>query len=96
MPKYIILGNWTDQGVKTVKETTKRADQVKALAAKMGAKLDVYWTMGSYDFVAIAEAPNDDAYMQLALQIGTQGNVRTTSMKAWSQDEALKVIGKLQ
>src|SRR3970282_2311028 len=66
MPKYIILGNWTDQGVKTVKETTKRAVQVKALAAKMGAKLDVYWTMGIYDFVAVAEAPSDEADIELA------------------------------
>jgi len=95
MPKYIILGNWTDQGIKTVKETTKRADQVKALAAKMGAKLDVYYTMGAYDFVAIAEAPNDETYMQLALQIGSQGFVHTTTLKAWSQDEASKVLSKL-
>ena len=96
MPKYIILGQWTDQGIRAVKDTAKRADAIRGLAAKMGAKIDIWWTMGAYDFVAIAEAPNDDAYMQLALQIGTQGNVRTTSMKAWSQDEALKVIGKLQ
>ncbi|TLZ52877.1 MAG: GYD domain-containing protein [Methanobacteriota archaeon] len=96
MPKYIILGQWTDQGIRTVKDTAKRADAVKALAAKMGAKLDVWWTMGAYDFVAMAEAPNDETYMQLALQIGTQGNVRTTSLKAWSQDEAVKVISKLQ
>jgi len=95
MPKYIILGNWTDQGVKTVKETTKRAEQVKALAAKMGAKLDVYWTMGAYDFVAVAEAPSDEAYMQLALTIGSQGNTRTTTLKAWTQDEAAKVVAKL-
>ncbi len=95
MPKYIILGNWTDQGAKTVKETTKRADAVKALAAKMGAKLDVYWTMGQYDFVAIADAPNDETYMQLAFQIGAQGNTRTTTLKAWTQDETTKVVGKL-
>ena len=95
MPKYIILGNWTDQGVKTVKDTTKRADQAKALAAKMGGKLDVYWTMGAYDFVAVAEAPSDEAYMQLALTIGSQGNTRTTTLKAWTQDEAAKVVAKL-
>jgi len=95
MPKYIILGNWTDQGIKTVKETTKRADQVKALAAKMGAKLDVYYTMGAYDFVAIAEAPNDETYMQLAFTIGSAGNTRTTTLKAWTQDEAAKVVAKL-
>jgi len=95
MPKYIILGNWTDQGIKTVKETTKRAVQVKALAAKMGAKLDVYWTMGIYDFVAVAEAPSDEAYMQLAFTIGSAGNTRTTTLKAWTQDEAAKVVAKL-
>lgn len=95
MPKYIILGNWTDQGVKTVRETTKRADAAKALAAKIGGKLDVYWTMGQYDFVAIAEAPNDEAYMQLAFAIGAQGNTRTTTLKAWTQDETAKVVSKL-
>jgi len=95
MPKYIILGNWTDQGVKTVKETAKRADAAKALAAKMGGKLDVYWTMGAYDFVAVADAPNDEAYMQLAFQIGTQGNTRTTTLKAWTQDETARVLAKL-
>ena len=95
MPHYIILGNWTDQGVRTVRETTKRADQVKALASKMGAKLDVYWTMGAYDFVAFAEAPNDETYMQLAFAIGSAGNTRTTTLKAWTQGETEKVVSKL-
>jgi len=95
MPKYVILGNWTDEGRRTAKDSAKRADAVKALASKMGSKIDVLWTMGPYDFVAIAEAPNDETYMQLALQIGSQGFVHTTTLKAWSQDEASKVLSKL-
>jgi len=95
MPHYIILGNWTDQGIRTVKETTKRAEQVKGLASKLGAKLDVYWTMGQHDFVAFAEAPNDETYMQLAFAIGSGGNTRTTTLKAWTQDETAKVVSKL-
>ena len=95
MAKYIILGQWTDQGIRNVKDSPKRVDAVKALAAKVGGKIDVWYTMGKFDFVAIAEAPNDEAYMQLALTIGAQGNARTTTLKAWSTDDGAKVIAKI-
>src|SRR6266571_4542937 len=62
MPHYISLVNWTEQGIQTVKESTKRVDTVNALASKLGAKMDVFYTMGEYDIVAVTEAPHDDAY----------------------------------
>ena len=95
MPTYIGLVNWTDQGIRNVKESPKRVDAAKALAAKVGGKLDVWFTMGKWDFVGFADAPSDEAYMQIALAIGAQGNARTTSLKAWSVEEGAKVIAKL-
>jgi len=96
MPHYVVLGNWTDQGIRNVKDSPKRFDMVKDLAAKFGGRADVYITMGQYDFVGVMEMPNDEAVMQLVLQMGAQGNGRTTTLKAWTPDEATKVLAKLQ
>src|SRR5438876_9134145 len=96
MPNYISLGNWTEQGIKNVKESPKRADAVTALANKLGAKMQIFYTMGRYDIVALTEAPNDDVAMQLLLEIGKLGNVKTQTLKAWTTSEATKVISKLQ
>jgi uncharacterized protein with GYD domain len=95
MPHYFVLGNWTEQGIRNVRESPKRVDAAKELAAKLGGRLEVYYTMGQYDFVAVGELPNDDAVMTLALRIGSEGNVRTTTLKAWTQGEGTKVIAKL-
>ncbi len=96
MPHYISLVNWTEQGIKTVKESPKRADAVGALANKLGAKMQLFYTMGDYDLVAVTEAPNDETAMQLLLEIGRLGNVRTKTLKAWTTAEATKVLAKLQ
>ena len=96
MPQYISLVNWTDQGIKNIKDTPKRADAVQALANKLGAKMQIYYTMGEYDVISVTEAPNDDIAMQLMLEIGKIGNVRTKTLKAWTLTEATKVISKLQ
>ena len=95
MPHYISLVKWTDQGIRNVKESPKRADMVLRMAEKLGGKMQLFYTMGDYDIVALTEAPNDETAMQLLLQIGTIGSVRTTTMKAWTQDEAAKVVAKL-
>jgi uncharacterized protein with GYD domain len=96
MPHYISLVNWTEQGIKNVKEAPKRVDAVNAMASKLGAKMEIFFTMGDYDIVALTEAPNDDAAMQLLLEIGKLGTVRTKTLKAWTQAEATKVLAKLQ
>ncbi len=95
MPKYIILGNWTDQGIRSVKDSPKRAEAAKALVEKLGGTMEVYITMGQYDFVAVSEAPSDEVVMQAALTIGSQGNVRTTTLKAWTPADASKVFAKI-
>lgn len=95
MPHYVSLVNWTDQGIRNVKESPKRADAVAALANKLGAKMQLFYTMGDYDLVAVTEAPNDEIAMQLLLEIGRIGTVRTKTLKAWTQADATKVIAKL-
>jgi len=96
MPHYISLGKWTDQGIKNVKESPKRADAVTALANKLGAKMEIFYTMGRYDIVAVTEAANDEVANQLLLEIGKLGNIRTETLKGWTVPEATKVIAKLQ
>jgi uncharacterized protein with GYD domain len=95
LPTYIALINWTDQGVRSIKETPKRAENAKALARKLGGKMDIHYTMGEYDAVAMIEMPNDDAYNRFALASSALGNVRTKTLKAWTLDEFQKIIDQL-
>jgi uncharacterized protein with GYD domain len=95
MPRYIILVSWTDQGIRNVKETAKRAEAARKMAEKLGGKLELYYTLGEYDLVGVAEAPSDEAEMQFLLQLSTLGNVRTKTLKAWTESEAAKIIAKL-
>lgn len=96
MPHYIILVSWTDQGIRNVKETAKRAEAARKLAEQLGAKLELYYTLGEYDLVGVAEAPSDEVEMQFLLQICALGNVRTKTLKAWTEAEAAKIVAKLQ
>ncbi|MEW9584698.1 GYD domain-containing protein [Paraburkholderia sp. DGU8] len=96
MATYISLWNFTDQGIRTVKDTTKRADIVKETAQKAGVTVkDIYWTLGAYDGVSLFEAPNDEAIAALGLAVGALGSVRTQIMRAFSLDEMNGVLGKL-
>jgi len=95
MPHYISLVNWTEQGIRNVKEAPKRVDAVTSLGNKLGAKMDLFFTMGEFDLVAITDAPNDETAMQLLLEIGKLGNVRTKTLKAWTPAEATKILAKL-
>ena len=93
---YIALSNFTDQGIRTVKDSTKRADAVKAAAKKFGATMtQIYWTMGKYDVVAIIEAPDDASATAFALAIGMAGNIRMQTLRAFSKDEMDAILGKL-
>ena len=96
MARYIMLLNWTDQGIKSVKESPKRLDAARELAKKMGCEIrDFYMTTGTYDMVTVAEAPDDDALAKLILTLGMAGNVRTTTLKAFPEDAYRKIIGSL-
>jgi uncharacterized protein with GYD domain len=96
MATYIVLSSFTDQGIRNVKDTTKRADAVRELAGKMGAEVkSIYWTIGKYDVVVTFEAPNDEAMTALSLAIASQGNVRTQTLRAFSKEEVTGILGKL-
>lgn len=96
MATYIVLTQFTEQGVRGAKETTKRADAVKDLARKFGVTAkEFYWTLGSYDVVVIFDAPDDASITALGLAIGALGNVRTQTMRAFSREEMNGILAKL-
>jgi uncharacterized protein with GYD domain len=96
MATYIVLTSFTDQGIRNVKESTKRADAVRELAKKFGVTAkEFFWTLGSYDVVAIFEAPDEASMTALGLAIGAAGNVRTQTMRAFSKEEMNGILRKL-
>jgi uncharacterized protein with GYD domain len=96
MATYIVLTNFTEQGIRSVKETTKRADGVKEQARKFGVTAkEFYWTLGGYDVVVMFDAPDDASMTALGLAIGAQGNVRTQTLRAFSRDEMNGILAKL-
>jgi uncharacterized protein with GYD domain len=93
---YVSLVNFTDQGIRTAKEQMARLRQNEQGLAQHGIKLTSwYLTMGAYDIVATFEAPDDETAAKAMLTLGGQGNVRTTTLRAFSRDEAEKILGAL-
>ena len=93
MPRYVSLLNWTDQGIRKVKETTKRAEAFQALAQKTRVKVrEIHWTMGRYDVVVVMEAPDDLAISRLMLAAGSLGNVKTETLRAYSAKEMAEIL----
>src|SRR3990172_5466802 len=96
MATYVLLLNFTDQGIRNVKDTTKRAEAFKRIADKAGAKVkEVYWTLGQYDGVLIFEAPEEATATALGLSLGSLGNVRTQTLRAFSAEEIGRVLAKM-
>jgi uncharacterized protein with GYD domain len=91
----VSLINWTEKGIAAFPDTVDRAEAAKALAAKFGGSLEtIYWTVGPYDIVAVSEAPDDESATAFALALGSQGNLRTTTMRAFDGDEMRGIIAK--
>ena len=96
MGKYILLIDWTEQGIRKVKDSPKRLDAARKLAKKSGVTLgDFYMTIGKHDMLAHLEAPDDATVAKFVLSLAGGGNVRTTTLKAFSEAEYRKVIGGL-
>lgn len=92
MATFISLVNFTDQGIRNVKESPNRAEVFKGLAAKLGLTVkSMYWTSGSYDLVLVTEG-TDQAAMATLLSVGSLGNVRSQTLHAYSADEIKKII----
>ena len=90
-----MLGTWTDQGIRKVKEAPKRIESTHRMIEQSGGKMQLYYTLGEYDFVMIVEVPNDEAMMKILLWLGSLGNVRTKTMKAWTESDGAKTISKI-
>jgi len=93
MPTYIGLVKLTDQGIRNVKETTKRAKSFREMAELAGLKVrEILWTMGRYDLVLVIDAPNDETMSRLALGLGMLGNAKTETLKAFSAQEMDQIL----
>ncbi|WEX86132.1 GYD domain-containing protein [Sinorhizobium garamanticum] len=96
MTTYVVLLNWTEQGIKNVRESPKRLDAAKKVLSEMGGSFkDFYLTMGEYDMVAVCEAPDDAVAARFALTLGMNGNVRTRTLKAFPEAAYRELIGTL-
>jgi len=96
MATYIILINYTDQGIRNIKDSPKRLDAAKKMLKTMGGEIkEFYLTMGSYDIAIVAEAPSDDVIAKFSLASGSLGNIRTTTLKAFPEAEYRKIVGTL-
>ena len=95
MPHYIVLVNFTDQGIRNIgnlrQDLASRDQQLSAA----GIKIQRYFTLGQYDVVAVVEAPDDEAMATMALRIGSAGDLRTTTLKAFTQDEFLDLMERI-
>jgi uncharacterized protein with GYD domain len=93
MGTFIALLDYTDQGIRNIKDSPHRADKFNDLAERAGAKIvGQYWTIGSHDGVLILEAPNDEVAASILLALGAAGNVRTTTLRAFQWADAQELI----
>jgi len=96
MAKYVSLLQFTDQGVRNVKDSIKRAAAATAEAEKMGAKVtDAFWTMGAYGVVLLLDAPDDETVSAFSLKIGSLGNVKSQTMRAFRREEMENILAKV-
>jgi len=96
MPTFILSLDWTDQGIRGVKEAPKRRQAAKELAKKLGVEVkQAYLTSGEHDLLLIVESASGDNVTKFALAVGAQGNVRTTTVRAWTESEFEKLLSEL-
>jgi uncharacterized protein with GYD domain len=96
MATYILLANYTEQGLKGIKDTVKRTESVKELAKKAGCTMqESYWTLGAYDVVAVFEAPDDETMTAFSLSVAKLGNVKTQTLRAFSSKDMGGILAKL-
>ena len=95
MARYVVLLDWTEQGVANFRDTVDRYQAAQDAFGGLGVTFkDVYWTLGQHDIVGVVEAPDDESLAAALLRLGSQGNVRTTTLRAFDQNEMREVIGK--
>ena len=95
MARFVSLLNWTDQGAKTAADTVNRAEAAKKVASDMGGSLEIYWTMGQYDMVAITEFADDETAVAFLAKVSSLGNIRSQTMRAFDADSVRGILGKI-
>jgi uncharacterized protein with GYD domain len=96
MATFVSTIKFTEQGIKAIKDTTKRSASIKAAAKKMGVKVtNIFWTLGAFDGLLVFEAPDDESATALMLHLGTKGNVQTTTARAFTATEMDGILSKL-
>ena len=96
MATYIVLANFTEHGIRSVKDTSRRADAFRALAKTFGITVkDIYWTLGRYDIITTIEAPDEVSVTALGLSLGKSGNIRTETLRAFSQADMGAILEKV-
>lgn len=95
MTHYIILGKWTEQGIKNVKEAPKRIEDTRKAIEYRGGKMTLFYTLGEYDFTILVEMPDDEAMLKSVLWLSSLGNVRTKTLKAWTESDGAKAIHQI-
>jgi uncharacterized protein with GYD domain len=97
MATYVSLIQFTDQGIRNVKDTIKRGDDAMAEAEKAGMKIiEEFWTMGAYDVVLLVDAPDDETMTAFMLKVGSLGNVKTETMRAFRKEEMEGILAKIK
>jgi uncharacterized protein with GYD domain len=97
MPNYVMLANWTDQGMRNIEDSPRRIDTARKSLEEMGGRfLSVFVTMGMYDLIITYDAPDDAVAARFSLILGKLGNVRTVSMKAFPEEAYRQIVNTLR
>ncbi|MCA1730755.1 MAG: GYD domain-containing protein [Actinobacteria bacterium] len=96
MATFVCLVNWTDQGIRNVKDTIQRYERSEELANKHGVSNEqIYWTVGPYDMVFIAQAPDAESITAYLLELGSAGNLRSTTLRGYNREEMSEILQRL-
>jgi uncharacterized protein with GYD domain len=95
MPRYVVLIDWTEEGVRNFKDSVDRYEAAASQLESIGVRFtDIYWTLGNHDIVSVIESPDDETLAAGLLAVAGQGNIRTTTLRAFDRDEMRSVIRK--
>jgi uncharacterized protein with GYD domain len=96
MATYVVLMQFTDQGIRAVKNSAQRAGQAAEMAKSFGCEMkQIYWTLGEYDIVSVIDAADEQSFLAFGLALGSAGNIRSQTLRAFTKDEMSAVIGRL-
>ena len=96
MPAYVVLAKWTEQGIKNARNSLERGERFRAAVEAAGGRLTtLHWTQGAYDIVCTLEFPDEEAAMATLIGLGSLGNVRTETLRAFSAEEMGRILARL-